>query len=69
MHSTSSLLLNVTSLEKIVNSIETIQNHESEAYVRDRFLGGRNLDLDEDSIPQILNHIDSFASQSRALQK
>jgi hypothetical protein len=47
------------------DSIETIQNHESEAYVRDRLLGGRNLDLDEDSIPQILNHIDCFASQSR----
>lgn len=36
-----------------------------DSYVRDRLLGGRNLDLDEDSIPQILNHIDCFASQSR----
>jgi hypothetical protein len=55
----------VTSLEKMGDSIETIQNHESETYLRDQLLCRRNLDLDEDSIPRILNHIDSFASQSR----
>jgi hypothetical protein len=54
----------VTSLEKMGDSIETIRKCRStEEYPRDRLLGGQNLDLDEDSIPWILNHSDCFDSQ------
>jgi hypothetical protein len=52
--------------DKMGDSIETIQKRRNaEEYARDRLLGGQNLDLDEDSIPWILNHSDCFVSQCR----
>jgi hypothetical protein len=38
---------------------------DDEKYARDHFLGGRILDLDEESLSWILDHIDCFVSQSR----
>jgi hypothetical protein len=47
-----------------IQQIQSRQDSEA-AYVRDYILGGQGLCFDEDSIPLILNHIDSFISQSR----
>jgi hypothetical protein len=53
---------------KMEDSSETLlklQKRRHEKIVRDRFLGRKNLILDEDTIPFILEHIDFFVSQSR----
>jgi hypothetical protein len=47
-------------------SVEQLQNRlDDEKYARDRFLGGSDLDLVEESMHWIVNHIDCFVSQSR----
>jgi hypothetical protein len=38
---------------------------EDEEYARDHFFSGRNLRLDKDSLPWILNHTDCFDRQAR----
>jgi hypothetical protein len=51
-----------------IHSTETLQqfqNRRDEQYARDHFLVGQYLDLNEDSISWIINHIDCFVSQSR----
>jgi hypothetical protein len=50
------------------HSNETLQfqkRRDEEKYARDRILGGVYLNLDQDTINWILNHIDCFDSQAR----
>jgi hypothetical protein len=56
------------------HSTETFQqlqsrHYDDEKYARERLLGGRHLQLVEDSMHWILNHIDCFAYQSRGNKK
>jgi hypothetical protein len=66
MGDSSETLLDLQKKNKLLDSLLDLQNRrDAEEYVRNRLLGGRSLNLVENSMPWILSHIDCFVGQSQ----